>query len=289
MKQNPCASISGSAIFLILIAVILFGALSWAWMENSRSSTGWLMNEQTKAATTASRDCQNNIDGALKRLETRGCGAFLSTDESGTLLGSAGEPSDGSCALYHPKGGGIKPCGGIVPVSDACLGTPAAGVLCGDGTVYVALSPDGNSPMYTTPADGGNFTWDDGTANYVDTAMVDCWGSGQPSCSQGAANTALLAALSGSGSPAPYLAAEYCSNLSAHGHSDWYLPSADELTQLYNNRNALALSGSFANDSYWSSSEVFITAAFYLLFTDGSNGSGVKSGFSNKVRCVRKD
>lgn len=100
----------GSAIIIILIAVALFSALSWAWMENSRSNISFLTSEKTKSVTTASQDCQNAIDAATKRLESKGCGSFITANPDGSLAGTAGEPSDGSCALYHPNGGGIKYC-----------------------------------------------------------------------------------------------------------------------------------------------------------------------------------
>ncbi len=289
LVPNKCA---GSAIVILFVAVILFAALSWAWMQNSRGGAAWVLNEQSKAATTASTSCQNQIDAGLRRLAARGCGSFTSYSETGALLGTAGEPSDGSCALYHPNGGGVKPCGGIVPSSDPCAASPTAGTLCGDGTIYVDLSPDGNTAMYTTPADAGQMTWNDGSNNFTDLPMVDCWGSGQPSCSQGEANTAEIVSVSNGGATdAPYVAGLYCDNLVAQGHNDWYLPSIDEMYLLYNNRFVGSLNATLETISapyYWTSSEVFWTAAAYLDFGDGSYGSGVKV-FANRVRCVRKD
>ncbi len=101
---------NGSVIILILVAVALFSALSWAWMENSRSNISLLTSEKSKSVVTASQDCQNAIDAATKRLESRGCGSFITTNADGSLAGVPGEPTDGSCALYHPNGGGIKYC-----------------------------------------------------------------------------------------------------------------------------------------------------------------------------------
>ncbi len=284
---------SGSAIMIILITVALFGALSWAWMENSRSSTGWLMNEQTKAAVTASAECQNHIDAALQRLESRGCGSFLTTDASGTLSGTAGEPTDGSCALYHPNGGGVKPCGGIVPISDACAGSPAPGTLCGDGTIYVDLSPDGNVKMYTTAADGlGPGPWNDGSTNWLDLDPVGtCLGSGQPTCRTGTANTALIMTFAGGASPAPHIAGEHCGNLVSNGHSDWYLPSMEEMQLVFTHRNTGSLSGTLALKVYWSSSEIQHDGAIFVPDPDlgwGTWGSATKTN-GNRVRCVRKD
>jgi hypothetical protein len=112
------------------------------------------------------------------------------------------------------------------------------GETCTDGSIYAGLSPDGNAPMYTTPADAPSLmTWNDSSENWVDTAMVNCTGTSSPgtaaSCQTGEANTTFLVGLSGSGTPAPYVAAEYCDDLTAHGQSDWYLPAQDELYVLF--------------------------------------------------------
>ena len=48
------------------------------------------------------------------------------------------------------------------------------------------------------------------------------------------------------------IAARLCGDLVLGGYSDWYLPSLDELNQLYINRVAI---GGFANYYYWSSTE----------------------------------
>ena len=173
-------------------------------------------------------------------------------------------------------------------------GCPNIGDVCTDGSVYAGLSPDGNVAMYTTPADApGTYTWNDGSSNWVDTAMVNCT-NGTPgsatSCRTGEANTALLVGLSGSGSPAPYEAAEYCDSLSAHGQTDWYLPAQDELDVLYDNHAAIGgfnAAGSFPAGWYWSSSERATSDARAQRFSDGSQDYVAKrNGIA--VRCVRR-
>jgi hypothetical protein len=160
------------------------------------------------------------------------------------------------------------------------------GDLCSDGTVYAGLTPDGNVPMYTTPADApSNMTWNNGTVNPPWTV------TGFSSITDGDGNTAGLAALSDAGSP--YIAAQYCYDLIVHGHDDWYLPADNEVLELYNNRNAGALNGTFdltgsdPDGFYLSSSEASDSLAALRDFSTGLGASNFKSD-AHPLRCVRK-
>jgi hypothetical protein len=175
---------------------------------------------------------------------------------------------------------------------------PSIGDTCDDGSIYAGLSPDGNVAMYTTPADAAStYTWNDGTTNYTDMSMANCT-DGTPgtasSCQTGEANTALLVGLSGSGTPAPYDAAEYCDGLSAHGYDDWYLPAQDELNVLYTNKNTGDLNGTFNETGslpagyYWSSSEDGSSYARHQRFSGGVQGSYLGKYNGLAVRCVRR-
>jgi hypothetical protein len=62
----------------------------------------------------------------------------------------------------------------------------------------------------------------------------------------GSANTDTIIAVQGSGSYAASIARDY----DGGGYTDWFLPSKDELSQLYVNRAAI---GGFDNNNYWSS------------------------------------
>ena len=76
------------------------------------------------------------------------------------------------------------------------------------------------------------------------------------------------------------------------GYIDWFLPSKDELNQMYTNKatintTAAANSGSsFSNGSYWSSTEPIFKQAWYQGF---SNGDQYKTWTNNsfRVRAVR--
>ena len=69
-------------------------------------------------------------------------------------------------------------------------------------------------------------------------------------------------------------AADICANLTLGGYSDWFLPSRNELNEMYLNigqGNALGLGniGGFANNFYWSSSEYDSYSARGQFFNDG--------------------
>ena len=78
-------------------------------------------------------------------------------------------------------------------------------------------------------------------------------------------------------------AASLCINYSNEGYHDWYLPSRNELNELYINRAAI---GGFANEYYWSSSESDVDDAWAISFNNGNQLDDPKV-LSYHVRAVR--
>lgn len=157
------------------------------------------------------------------------------------------------------------------------------GSICADGSIFAGNSPDGNIPMYTTPEDAGQFFWNNGNANgYVLTSTSDQY--------TGEANTSTLDGLDSDSNTAgvqPHQAAQYCADLNAHGHTDWYLPAFQELAVMYDNKTNI---GNFGAGVYWASTERLFdsTMAYWILFFDGQGFSDEDKERSNFVRCVRK-
>ncbi len=125
-------------------------------------------------------------------------------------------------------------------------------------------------------------------AAYQNTAV----GTTGTALGTGAANTTAVIAQNGAGTG---YAAGLAHAYNGGGYTDWYLPSKDELNQLYTNRaaintTALANSGTaFAAAYYWSSSEGDAYDAWLQHFGNGSVADFVKGLGSPavSVRAVR--
>ncbi len=127
---------------------------------------------------------------------------------------------------------------------------------------YLEAAPADLSTMYAWCNNGSQDTLGAraltiGTGQSNTTAIIG-------SCTSGAANAA--------------------DAFTVNGASDWYLPSLDELTQMYNNK---ALVGQFDTTiAYWTSSEDSTSAAKTILFGTGAVGANTKLA-SYKVRPIR--
>ncbi len=98
----------------------------------------------------------------------------------------------------------------------------------------------------------------------------------------GASNTSAIL----SGCATRPIAASVCSTSAEGGKTDWFLPSRDELDELYTNREAIEGSSEFTGAYYWSSSEQGTALAWDQYFANGAQNYGIKPNTS-RVRCVR--
>ena len=155
---------------------------------------------------------------------------------------------------------------------------PAIGSSLQGGKVAYILAPTdpGYDPNYikgliATDADQGVTLWNDGTILSISTSSAI--GTGQ-------ANTTAMIAAFGLSTYSATLAEAAADG----GYTDWYLPSIDELQQLYNNRNDI---GGFNGGAfYWSSTQVNDGSAQSLYFGNGvvyTQGNGTECS----IRAIR--
>jgi hypothetical protein len=160
-------------------------------------------------------------------------------------------------------------------------------------------------------AQGGIVFWVDETGQHglvcakTDHSTLVRWYAGTNGNTQakgdgpfaGEANTSIIiAAHVAIGDDGSTYAARICNEMKVteggKTYGDWYLPSIQELSMIYQNRNAinataLANGGSnFAGSLYWSSTESSSTFAFIITTNTGTVLSSSKSGTSS-VRAVR--
>jgi hypothetical protein len=105
----------------------------------------------------------------------------------------------------------------------------------------------------------------------------------------GAYNTTTI--ISVQGAPLTSYAAGLARAYPGGGYTDWFLPSKDELNKMYENigqGNVLGLGnvGNFANNYYWSSTEIDVNNAWYQNFGSGYQSSLYKN-YTPNVRAVR--
>jgi DUF1680 family protein len=90
----------------------------------------------------------------------------------------------------------------------------------------------------------------------------------------------------------PVTAAQLCASLSVNGVRGWYLPSRDELVQMYRNLKAAGIgdfsdAGVVDNFTYWASSQQTADMAAHVDFADLGRLHGDDKDFPRRVRAIR--
>ncbi|MBK8503190.1 MAG: DUF1566 domain-containing protein [Saprospiraceae bacterium] len=150
------------------------------------------------------------------------------------------------------------------------------------GGVVFWVSVSGAHAKVVSIYDVAAVTW----SNITNTAI----GASAQSDINGAGNTVANMMQSGHTNSA----ARHCADLTYGGYDDWYLPSKNELGQVYNNRVVIAATATanggedFVSGLYWSSTEFSssVSDAWIQNFATGNQTSGSKNNFS-RVRAVR--
>jgi len=150
---------------------------------------------------------------------------------------------------------------------------PTIGSFYAGGIVFYVNST-GQHGLVCAPSDQGSALWGCSGTNISGTSTD--FGTGM-------ANT--LAIVNGC-SQRP-IAASVCNDLVLNGYDDWYLPSRDELSLMYQNLRAQNL-GNFSNTWYWSSSQFGLFSAWLVVFGNGVvDNNGDKNYNYFQVRAVR--
>ena len=118
-------------------------------------------------------------------------------------------------------------------------------------------------------------------------------GGTSASIGQGQTNTTAMMGQAGYTGGAAKVCNDYTITVNGIIYNDWFLPSLNELNQMYTNKatintTAAANSGSnFSTNEYWSSTENYFSHAWIQDFYDGSQYSFYKNTTNVSVRAVR--
>ena len=208
------------------------------------------------------------------------------------VAGCSGSTCDAATASSGPPAGGSY-ASGTTTTPPTC----AAGGVCvvgntgpGGGKVfYVASSPFACGPSlassctYLEAAPSGS---PDVTRSWATGGNQNAAVSGADGTTIGTGQQNTIDIVAQSGNVAATCAAAYANDYTSGGYSDWFLPSKDELTQMYVNRVAI---GGFTTSTYWGSSEAEYDGndrSLALGFNGGSNAIGFKwaVGYVRPVR-----
>lgn len=115
-NRNMNKNAAGNIIFIILIAIALFGGLSFALTKGFQGANETrITKQQAKAAATAIIKYGTDIQLAISRMQLNNdCSEEQISferapfDGSDTLYVNPNSPTDFSCHVFHPNGGGIS-------------------------------------------------------------------------------------------------------------------------------------------------------------------------------------
>lgn len=279
-------------------------SMSFTDLSNENNSTLYTSNIVQVSGIACQISARINGEGSpeLRTCADSSCSSVL-TDWTNTATVSDGEyiqarltssAVDNDIYTATIRAGNTSSTWNVTTAGD-CTSSPSVGTICADGTVYAGLSPDGNVPMYVTRCDAG-LVWDGAECTGTATALpwndgFSSWiWAGGSSTTSGSTNTPVLVAADsndGEAGTQPHRQAIYCDNLTANGHSDWYLAAVEELAVLYDNIRNTTNFDTSGNGIYYSSTEISKYYVRNIRFSDGSRPTHSKETF-RKIRCVRK-
>jgi hypothetical protein len=291
MNEHPShhsggASSRGNAIFLVLIAIVLFAVLTYA-LTRSMSGGASVTREKATLANGVNDQCVAYVEHGANMLQVlRGCS---STEISYELPNGTNPnplaPADKHCHVFDSAGAGLSACGQwlVAQCSAAAMLALAVGEQC-PGSSIVYAGTVGGKRIYTTTADQGTYTGNNGG-----WCFDPDWPHGT-SDTDGKANTD--AQVAWGGGCKPYAAATACRSLGA----EWYLPAINELTVLRNAKSTGALAGTFTTtggcpgiSGYQSSTEENDMQVKGLFFDPCGWSWDMSKITPWRVRCVRSD
>ena len=150
------------------------------------------------------------------------------------------------------------------------------GLFHGGGYIFHVEAETGTGMVAHALADNGPTHWNDFSNPAPDLGLGSAIGDGEPN------TTAIVGALG-----EDVYAARYAFDAEINGFDDWFLPSIDELTAVYENLHLQGLGNADGGLSYWSSTDDATQYAWVLYFANGSSYTPNKTHEHHNVLPVR--
>lgn len=238
-------------------------------------------SEVAELTTTAATEITSNSVRAGGNITSDG-GAAISSH--GVCFSQSAMPTVSDSKVTSGSGTGIFTVN-ITGLTPSTTYYARAYAINEAGTAY------GNQITFTTAAAApvptitysGNTLW----IHPTDNASMKQWSydsfiiTGATSVTNGSLNTSSIVNILGAGD----YAAKICNDLTVFGHSDWYLPSLDELMAMEDKKTTIG--GFDTGGAYWSSTEYADYYAYIVYFSNGMYVNTSKTNLHN-VRCIRK-
>jgi hypothetical protein len=222
---------------------------------------------------------------------TDSLGCILDTNINILLNGCTDSTACNYDALANNDDGS---CGYISGCTDSTAPNYDATATCDDGSCIVIGDTYQGGIIFWLDGNGGGLIAapsDQSTGAEWGCFATNIAGADGTAIGTGTQNTIDIEA----GCTTSGIAADICANLTLGGYNDWFLPSKDELNEMYLNigqGNALGLGniGGFANNNYWSSTEDSSFPSYVAssqIFSNGNQFGNDKNDGSGSVRAVR--
>lgn len=253
--ETPVPSITETAQYT--------GTVSWKNAAGVELSSAFADNNIYIATITLEPKPGYTLNGIAANLFTV-AGALSRNSANSSVITATFQPISYALGSIGPGGGRVFyfSAAGFTVEGYGTLGTP--GYFASYTAHYLEAAPN----------DRGRLTWSSTNIDVVGTSTD--FGTGRK-------NTNLIAAAH-SGDSAANNAAKACKELAAGGNGDWFLPSKDELEEMYNS----FLASNITNGEYWSSSQSAVGTAWYRYFQEVNNvWRSYSKGNTFYVRAIR--
>ena len=260
-------------------------AAYWSSTETN-ASTAWPQNLSTGAQTSANKSTSSYVRAVRSFGEP-------STPQEDKYLSNAEVSGDEKSFVYTCQShgftvGSFVTITGISPSTFNVVNKKIISVTTDTFSIEpyeIGDTGPGGGLIFLTPSTEGNVSEEYFEAAPASAEVERSWATGanQSAVVSGADGTAIGTGeqntadiVAQSGNVAATSAAVYCSNLVSGGKSDWFLPSKDELNEMYENLHTLGIGG-FTSGAYWTSSEFDNNGAWYQTFLNGGQFENTKS------------